>query len=579
MFYGERMKQTLLLVFILLLSGADIVSTAQKRKRKQSVSSATQARTAEYFFTEGEKYYILEDYAKALVAFQKSLEIDPGNSAAYYKKAQIEFKNEELEKALADAEKATKLDPGNKYYYLLVIEILSQQGRFDEAVTVYETMLADVPGTDQFLYEVAAIHLFQENYDQALEIFGRVEDKFGLSEEIVLQRHKIFNQQGQIEKALKELNYLVDHFPLNDNYPLMLAEYYLNKGDDQSSIEILEAMMEQFPQHPRASLLLGEIYRKEKQYKKALPYLQRAFENQELTVDLKVQLISQYKILPRNEDLQNMISGLCKSLTEVHSEEANAFAIYGDFLLESEQRDLAIKQYQRSLEIDDSNFGVWQNLVLLYSKMNKFDDVILSADKAMVIFPNQSILYYLSGFAHIRKEMYEESVYLLKSGKRLAGENELLVADFNGLLGQAYHGLRDFQKSDSFFEKVLESQPDNFLVLNNYAYYLAEREEHLDKAEKMSARLVKENPGNVNYLDTHAWVLYARKKYREARKIAEKAVDSGKAKAVHYEHYGDILFQLGDVDGAVIQWEKAKGMDSSLKFIDKKIADRKLYEK
>ena len=44
------------------------------------------------------------------------------------------------------------------------------------------------------------------------------------------------------------------------------------------------------------------------------------------------------------------------------------------------------------------------------------------------------------------------------------------------------------------------------------------------------------------------------------------------------EHYGDILFKLGDVDGAVTQWQRAKGMDETSELIDKKIADRKLYE-
>ena len=44
------------------------------------------------------------------------------------------------------------------------------------------------------------------------------------------------------------------------------------------------------------------------------------------------------------------------------------------------------------------------------------------------------------------------------------------------------------------------------------------------------------------------------------------------------EHYGDILFKLGDVDGAVQQWEKAKKLNDTTELLDKKIADRQLYE-
>ena len=57
----------------------------------------------------------------------------------------------------------------------------------------------------------------------------------------------------------------------------------------------------------------------------------------------------------------------------------------------------------------------------------------------------------------------------------------------------------------------------------------------------------------------------------------EKAIATGEAGAVHYEHYGDILFQLDYIEEAVKQWQKAKTLDNGNTLIDKKIANRKLY--
>jgi predicted Zn-dependent protease len=118
--------------------------------------------------------------------------------------------------------------------------------------------------------------------------------------------------------------------------------------------------------------------------------------------------------------------------------------------------------------------------------------------------------------------------------------------------------------------------PLNDVVLNNYSYYLSLRKADLEKAEKMSAQLIKNHPENAAYLDTHAWVLYSREKYREARKVMERALATGNVSATHFEHYGDILFQLGNIDDAVTQWRKAKSMDNSNEMIDKKIANRKI---
>jgi predicted negative regulator of RcsB-dependent stress response len=95
----------------------------------------------------------------------------------------------------------------------------------------------------------------------------------------------------------------------------------------------------------------------------------------------------------------------------------------------------------------------------------------------------------------------------------------------------------------------------------------------------MSTLLIKNNPENATFLDTHAWVLYTRQKYREAKKVMEKAIGTGMANATHFEHYGDILFKLGETENAVQQWEKAKTMlSSSNEILNKKIANRKIYE-
>jgi predicted negative regulator of RcsB-dependent stress response len=72
-------------------------------------------------------------------------------------------------------------------------------------------------------------------------------------------------------------------------------------------------------------------------------------------------------------------------------------------------------------------------------------------------------------------------------------------------------------------------------------------------------------------------VLYSREKYKEAKKVMERALGTGQATAIHFEHYGDILFQLGDIDAAVAQWQKAKAMDGNNEAIDKKIANRRIY--
>jgi predicted Zn-dependent protease len=112
--------------------------------------------------------------------------------------------------------------------------------------------------------------------------------------------------------------------------------------------------------------------------------------------------------------------------------------------------------------------------------------------------------------------------------------------------------------------------------MNNYSYYLALRKEKLDRAEELSSRLFKKFPGNGTYADTYAWVLFAREKFREAAKVLEPVIQGGNASGTHLEHYGDILFRLGETDKAVKQWELALSLNSRNEPLRKKILNRKL---
>ena len=65
------------------------------------------------------------------------------------------------------------------------------------------------------------------------------------------------------------------------------------------------------------------------------------------------------------------------------------------------------------------------------------------------------------------------------------------------------------------FDEVLKINPNDILVLNNYAYYLSVERRDLDKAEEMSYKTVKAEPNNATYLDTYAWILFEKGNYAE----------------------------------------------------------------
>ena len=98
----------LLLTAIWLLS---CPALAQRKKKggDDAQASGIKLREAEFYFTEGEKFFILEDYSKALLYFQRTLEISPENATIHYKVAEVlahSNKQEDLLKASISIENA-----------------------------------------------------------------------------------------------------------------------------------------------------------------------------------------------------------------------------------------------------------------------------------------------------------------------------------------------------------------------------------------------------------------------------------------------------------------------------------------
>ncbi len=563
------------IIFLTLCLALVWPGQAQKGKGKISDSKL---REAEFYFTEGEKYYILEDYAKALVLFQKSLDIDPSNATVYYKMGQVYSLSDETKKALEYAQKALELDDSNKYFYVLVADSHTQLGNFSEAAKVYEQLIGKIEKTSIYLFELAALYLYQQRYDDALNTYDRIEQSYGVSEEISFQKQKIYLQLNKLDEAITEGQKLINAFPNEEGYVVNQAEILISNNKVADAKQLLKQYLNQNNNGFQSRMLLAELKRREGDNEGALTDLKIIFGNADYNAVQKVQLLAEYRSQLNAAGLEQLAMPLATILVKTHPEVAEAHIIEADLFQQAGKTKEAKNSYSRSLKIEASNFAVWQSIIQLHFELNEIDSAIRISDMAMELFPNQGILYYFNGAANLQEKNYEEAVYSLEQGKKLSSANLNLVNAFNTMLGDAYYGIKDYQKSDEAFDAALDFEPNNYPILNNYSYYLALRKEKLEKAEKMAFLVIQNNPNNVTYLDTYAWVLYVRGKYKEAKKVMEKAIALGNVEAIHHEHYGDILYQLGNVEEAVEQWKIAKGMNPSSELIDKKIADKKLYE-
>lgn len=576
--------RTIFLLTLVLASGFSSFSQKRKKKNKPQVNiekvqflSDEEKAEVDHYFLEGEKYFLLQDFSKAMTAFQKVLDLDSKNAAAHYKIGQIYSENNDMNKALPHAIFAKNYNPKNKYYYLLVTHVQTSLGDLNAAEKTYAEMLANVSGTENYLFELAAVQLYQKKYDAALSTYQQAEDHFGPMEEITIQKQQIYLKMNRLDLAIEEGKQLVDLYPNEPSHALSLAQMMLSNDKYEEAEKFILSKIDHYQNNERLYIFLSEAYGKQKKYAQAIEVLEVPFTSTTLDLTRKIRTMAGYLAMLPNEELNEPLLNLSEKLVETHPNSYQALAMTGDLYYNINDRPKGREYYLKAVAIDGSNYNIWQNILSLDLELEDYDAVIEHSEMAIENFPNQATLYYFSGTAYLIKKDYENALKTFNAGKAYAARDANMKSLFHGQLGDTYNSIGDHNKSDEAYEIALDAKPDNDHVLNNYSYFLSLRKKDLDKAFAMSSKLVRDYPENSTYLDTHAWVLYMMGDFEGAEKNLKQAL-MFEPSATIIEHYGDALFQLGKIDEAIIQWKTARDMAEDTTTLDKKIADKQLYE-
>ncbi len=571
----------------LLAANAAVAQKSASKKLPSEKLAQSALRASEFDFIEGQKYFILEDYTKALLYFQRSLEFNPENGTIHYKIAEVLAKSnkvEDLTKAASSIERALTLEKKNKYFYALASSIYVGLSNFPKAEAALETLIQEIKGEDEYLYELGALYAFDKKPTEAIKTYEKAEQVLGINELSSLQKQRLYLEQGKVDEAVREGEKLMDAYPDEERYVLAFAETLSSFKQAGNAISFVEHFLQTNPGSASSKIVLAVLYRESGQEKKSRDFMSSVFDDPSVETNGKIMLASSYcesVIQNRNKnstdsELETFTIKIVEKLLKTHPRDGGVHMLAGDLFLALKQDTKAQHEYILAIKNGVNGFDAWQNLLFIDSKLNQFDSLIIHTENALEYFPNQGMIYYFNGYGQFRKNHFKEAVSSLEQAKKLSSENQSFKAEINGMLGDAYNGLKQYKLSDKAYDDALLFDPNNSLVLNNFSYYLAQRKENLEKAEKMATLLIKNNPTNASFLDTYAWVLFMNTSYKEAKKVIEKAIAGGEATATHFEHYGDILFQLNDIQGAVEQWQKARTLTEKHEILDKKIATRKL---
>lgn len=554
----------------------------EKNKKKKSVKQEVDKDNFTYntHLFGALKAKSLENFEEALKQFQKCIKLNDKQAVPFYESALINKHQGNLELAEEQIKIATTLEENNRWYQLAYAEILFSNQDFKSAAVQYKKLLLSEPGNEDIYYMLADAYIYDNDFLKAIAVYDDLEENKGVNKMISMQKHKLYMELQKKKNAIKELVNLLAKFPNDIEALEILSEVYLLNDEKDKAFEIFKKLAIIAPNNGRIHLTLADYYREQGDNMKSFEELKFAFKSTKLGVDIKVRiLVSYFQLLAVNDIMREQAYALAKLLIEAHPVEVKPHAVYADILYTDNRFEEAKEQYLVVLEKDKTKNQVWSQVLFIQAEQNDFEGMLKTSDEALTYFSTDPLFYYFNGVSNKRFKHYPEAISALEMGIEFIIDNDMLLLEFYSSLADLYHATGDDNLSDSLYEKVLSMDAENVLVLNNYAYYLSVRKIKLERAKEMSLKCNELEKDNGTYQDTYAWILYELKEYVKAKEWMLKALTNGGDKsAVVVEHYGDILYQLGDVESAICQWKKAKELGEASKFLNQKIEEGKLYE-
>lgn len=580
--YSSTKYLLLLLTAALFSCSAGKATTGKEKKKKgEATLSEDQLIKLKTYFFEANREKMLGNFEEAEKNFDACLGIYPNHAPSIYEIALIKRQMSQNRTALEMMKQVVEIDPSNKYYLESLAQLYEDNREFENAAKVFEDLIEMKPREVGYYEAKAHLHLMAADAKSAMKVYEEMEDQFGVTESSSMQKQKIYMAMGKNDKAIEEAKKLIEVAPGTARYYNNLADLYHKSGNDEMAMQTYEKLLEIDPSNAFVQLSMATYYYEAGKKEEGMEVMKKAFANPALDFDSKA------RILYSNVAFQDVPQGqvnpfafeLLDLMKEPHGEVGQLYAIEGDLKYQQGKKEDAKKAYTKSLELDENQFLVWSQVLLIESEMNDWSGVFSDATKALELFPTQGSFYYFQGVAALQLKKPQAAIDAFEKGKDLVVDNKSLRGQFYSNLGDAYHQLEDFENSDKYFEKALEIDPNDMLVLNNWSYYLSLRGVRLDEAEKMSRKTVDMDPESSTYLDTYAWILYKKADYEEAKKWMQFALNNGGDKeAVIVEHFGDILYKLGDQAGALEYWLKAEKLGEGSEFLKKKIDTKVLYE-
>src|SRR5881398_432441 len=478
--------------------------------------------------------------------------------------------NGEMDKALAAYRKVLDVDPGQANLASRVAALLTRQDDFPQAIDVLKDAIKANPNAPGPLLQLAFIYAkYLRRTDQAIDYVNRA---------IALDPHNIDAYERLCEIALaagdeKRALQSLDRAAATPNddavFWARLGKLYASivfkpdrppKPDETARVnEVFKKAADHAGDDPAVLKDVADYYASTQQVKEAIPLYLRLLELEPDDTNAREKLATGFVLTNQRDKAVEMLEQIIKE----HPEKYQPYDLLAGLLDDAGRaldRDKKTEQaksafakaaanYEQSLIINPSRASPYLHLAeLLLGPLKENDRAVKVLDEARQHFPQTPEIVYYLAIAQREAKHFQEAVATFEEAlheAELDQDNEIVNAKFYFNYGATAEQAGLYEKAADLLRKSIALDPASAAEAYNYLGYMwADHNMQLEEAEQMIRRALEMEPNNASYLDSLGWVEFRKGKFDQAlADLLRAAKNMDREDPVVLEHIGDTYWK------------------------------------
>lgn len=424
-------------ILFLFKAGSDFSQTNILSNQLSSFEKVTTPISYETRITKGDGLMSSGFYNLAASEYAFAINIQPSNPAAYAKLGRAYLALQESEKAVLQFQKALEIAPDSTEYKSLMGKALIANGQFQDAQAIFDGFTKEI---QEAQYYGALLDGFYGRFEDAKRKLEKAITLVGSVPISDVERHlSVYGSFAKMQDAQKIYLQALLAEALNDTYEYKLAEAV--------ALEVLGVKSD----YRDVWILLGYAQMKSNNYNEAEESFNQAKKLDAIKPETHYFLASTHYF---QEEYDEAVNEYELALLYGFKPEIEAYKKIAECNLLLQKYQDALAAYEHIIKIDSSNIDIFVKPIwIAITYLGDLDRALSLAQNAQSRFPDSAMSHNLLAWVYIERNELDKAESELEVSLSL--DPGLAEAHYNA--GRMHEAKGDIEKARSEYKKAYES--------------------------------------------------------------------------------------------------------------------------